>query len=194
MGILFSDVYRKAIALFDDPRITTAYETNPLQFNKIMYTYLQNAISMFNNPLSVSLRLSQYKEPKGIMQVFEGDGKNNKFELDPEFEIQDNPGTFNDRINSCYKSLSLLEMIDESVVLVHDYPDNGRLYYDIINLYYMGISENSHEDVMEMLDLTRATYYRSHKKALECFYLHFITVLKKANYTFDTQKLLNEYA
>lgn len=90
MGILFSDVYRKAIALFDDPRITTAYETNPLQFNKIMYTYLQNAISMFNNPLSVSLRLSQYKEPKGIMQVFEGDGKNNKFELDPEFEIQDN--------------------------------------------------------------------------------------------------------
>ena len=47
MGILFSDVYRKAIALFDDPRITTAYETNPLQFNKIMYTYLQNAISMF---------------------------------------------------------------------------------------------------------------------------------------------------
>ena len=111
-----------------------------------------------------------------------------------EFEIQDNPGTFNDRINSCYKSLSLLEMIDESVVLVHDYPDNGRLYYDIINLYYMGISENSHEDVMEMLDLTRATYYRSHKKALECFYLHFITVLKKANYTFDTQKLLNEYA
>ena len=84
MGILFSDVYRKAIALFDDPRITTAYETNPLQFNKIMYTYLQNAISMFNNPLSVSLRLSQYKEPKGIMQVFEGDGKNNKFEATVE--------------------------------------------------------------------------------------------------------------
>lgn len=90
MGILFSDVYRKAIALFDDPRITTAYETNPLQFNKIMYTYLQNAISMFNNPLSVSLRLSEYKEPKGIMQVFEGDGENSTFELDPEFEILDN--------------------------------------------------------------------------------------------------------
>lgn len=90
MGILFSDVYRKAIALFDDPRITTAYETNPLQFNKIMYTYLQNAISMFNNPLSVSLRLSEYKEPKGIMQVFEGDGENSTFELDTEFEILDN--------------------------------------------------------------------------------------------------------
>lgn len=90
MGILFSDVYRKAIALFDDPRITTAYETNPLQFDKIMYTYLQNAISMFNNPLSVSLRLSQYKEPKGTMQIFEGDGKNNSFELDPEFIVLEN--------------------------------------------------------------------------------------------------------
>ena len=38
-----------------------------------MYTYLQNAISMFNNPLSVSLRLSNYKEPIGtnINRVFE---------------------------------------------------------------------------------------------------------------------------
>ena len=44
MGFLFSDVYTKAIALFDDPRITKAYETDRVQFSKIMYTYMQNAI------------------------------------------------------------------------------------------------------------------------------------------------------
>lgn len=90
MGILFSDIYTKAIALFDDPRITKAYETDRVQFSKIMYTYLQNAISMFNNPLCVSLRLSEYNEPKGVMQVFTGNGKDNEFALEDEFVIQDN--------------------------------------------------------------------------------------------------------
>ena len=81
MSILFSDIYAKAIGLFDDPKITRAYETNILQYDKIMYTYLQNAIAMFNNPLAVSIRLSAYNEPKGVMEVFESDGENNVFEL-----------------------------------------------------------------------------------------------------------------
>ena len=45
---------------------------------------------MFDNPLSVSLRLSNYKEPNGTMEVFDGDGVNKVFTLDPEFEILDN--------------------------------------------------------------------------------------------------------
>lgn len=90
MGILFSDIYKKAIALFDDPKITRAYDTNQLQFNKLMWTYLQNAIALFDNPLSVSLRLSAYNEPSGTMEIFEGDGVNKKFTLDPNFEILEN--------------------------------------------------------------------------------------------------------
>ena len=30
MSILFSDIYKKAIALFDDPKITKAYKTNEI--------------------------------------------------------------------------------------------------------------------------------------------------------------------
>lgn len=90
MSILFSDIYKKAIALFDDPKITKAYKTNEIQFNKIMYTYLQNAISIFNNPLSISLRLASYNEPKGTMEIFEADGENNSFKLDEDFQIQNN--------------------------------------------------------------------------------------------------------
>ena len=90
MSILFSDIYTKAIALFDDPKITVAYQTNIIQFDKIMYTYLQNAISMFNNPVSVGMRLSMYNEPVGTMEIFEGDGENSTFVLDDEFEIKPN--------------------------------------------------------------------------------------------------------
>lgn len=90
MGILFSDIYTKSIALFDDPKITSAYKTNSIQFNKLMYTFLQNAFSTFNNPSVIGVRLSNYKEPVGTMEIFEGDGKNNTFTLDKNFEILDN--------------------------------------------------------------------------------------------------------
>ena len=90
MSILFSDIYTKAIALFDDPKITRAYATNKIQFHKIMYTYLQNAIAMFTNPSSIGMRLSAYNEPVGTMEVFEGDGKTNVFRIDENFELMDN--------------------------------------------------------------------------------------------------------
>lgn len=90
MSILFSDIYTKAIALFDDPKITIAYQTNIIQFDKLMYTYLQNAISMFNNPVSIGMRLATYNEPVGTMEIFEGDGENSTFTLDENFEIKPN--------------------------------------------------------------------------------------------------------
>lgn len=90
MSILFSEVYEKAIALFDDPKITKAYETNKIQFNKIMYTFLQNAITTFNNPLVISLKLASYNPPLGTMEVFQGDGVNNTFSLDQDFQILQN--------------------------------------------------------------------------------------------------------
>ena len=55
-----------------------------------MYTYLQNSISLFNNPLSAVRLLGTYKEPKGQMEVFVGDGVVKEFVLDEAFEILDN--------------------------------------------------------------------------------------------------------
>lgn len=90
MGFSFSEIYRKAIALFDDPKISKAYETSQVQFNKLMYTFLQNAISMFNNPLSISIRQAEHTEPKGTLETFEADGESNTFSLSGEFELMDN--------------------------------------------------------------------------------------------------------
>lgn len=90
MSILFSDIYEKAIALFDDPKITVAYQTNIIQFDKLMYTYLQNAITMFHNPASIALKLASYNEPSGVMQVWVSDGANSTLKLDDAFEIKEN--------------------------------------------------------------------------------------------------------
>jgi len=90
VSILFSEIYTKAIALFDDPKITRAYKTNEVQFDKLMYTYLQNAIALFTNPASIGMRLANYKEPKGTMETFEGDGVTKTFTLDSTFILTDN--------------------------------------------------------------------------------------------------------
>lgn len=87
MQILFSEIYAKSIGLFDDPKITKAYKENQIQFNKLMYTFLQNSISLFNNPISIAKALSNYTEPLGQMEVFVSDGTNTTFQIDPEFNL-----------------------------------------------------------------------------------------------------------
>lgn len=85
--IPFQDIYAKAIGLFDDPKITAAYNSNLMQFYKLMYVYLQNSISLFNNPLSVVRLISNYEEPNGLMEIFESDGETVEFKLDETFQL-----------------------------------------------------------------------------------------------------------
>ena len=70
MFISFNEIYTKAIALFDDPKITKAYNTNQIQFKKLMYTFLQNAIALFTNPVSIGTSLVNYAPPFGKMEIF----------------------------------------------------------------------------------------------------------------------------
>ena len=55
-----------------------------------MYTYLQNAIMMFNNPLAISIQLASQNLPVGTMCTFDADGVNNTYALDDDFKILDN--------------------------------------------------------------------------------------------------------
>jgi len=89
VSILFSEIYTKAIALFDDPKITKAYKTNEIQFDKLMYTYLQNAIALFTNPASIGMRLSNYNEPEGMMETYNGDGASVTFPISAEIVLKD---------------------------------------------------------------------------------------------------------
>lgn len=88
--IPFQDIYAKAIGLFDDPKITVAYNSNLMQFYKLMYVYLQNSISLFNNPLSVVQLISNFEEPNGQMEIFESNGTQTVFVLDDAFQLKEN--------------------------------------------------------------------------------------------------------
>lgn len=79
--ILFDNIYNKAIDLFDDPKIKKAYMSNKIQFDKLMYPFLDTAISLFTNPSAISIELVNFDEPIGQMEIFDSDGINSSFEL-----------------------------------------------------------------------------------------------------------------
>lgn len=133
MGFSFGDVYRKAIALFDDPKITKAYETSQVQFNKLMYTFLQNAISMFNNPLSISIRLAEYTEPKGTMEIFESDGETQTFQLSDDFELMEN--SVYDYVEGEIRVRGSVNVDERTVTFPHVLPKGQQYAFE---QYYIG--------------------------------------------------------
>lgn len=78
--ILFEEIYNKAVVLFDDPKITLAYEENKIAFCKHMYSFFNNA-SIYE-PVIVGQILSDITLPKGEIEIFESDGATNIFKVD----------------------------------------------------------------------------------------------------------------
>lgn len=87
--ILFEDIYNRAVVLFDDPKITSAYQLNKIVFCKYMYGYLQN-VAIFE-PIFIGQQLSANTiSPKGELELIDGDGEHNSFTLQiniPEHSI-----------------------------------------------------------------------------------------------------------
>lgn len=72
--IAFSDIFSRAIGLFDDPDISLAYFNDPAKFAKIMRPYLINGKGRFSNPTILSDQLSIYSAATGETEVIDGNG------------------------------------------------------------------------------------------------------------------------
>lgn len=84
--ILFEEIYNKAVVLFDDPKVTTAYEENKIAFCKHMYSFFNN-VSIYE-PVIIGQILSNITNPEGQMEIFESDGQSAEFNI--EMTIPDN--------------------------------------------------------------------------------------------------------
>ena len=80
--ILFEEIYNKAVVLFDDPKITTAYEENKIAFCKHMYGFFNN-VSIYE-PVIIGQILSDVTNPIGQLEVFDSDGTSKTFQVEME--------------------------------------------------------------------------------------------------------------
>ena len=73
--------------------------------------------------------------------------------------------TFKAKAISVMQTRLLIDLIGKAVIRVRDYPDNGGIYYSIIDLKYMNFFKYSEDEILEELNLERSTYYRKKKEA-----------------------------
>ena len=59
----------------------------------------------------------------------------------------------------------LIDLIDKSILRVKNYPDTGNVYYSIFDLRYLNRWSYTENEVLEMLNLERSTFYRRKKEA-----------------------------
>jgi hypothetical protein len=94
---------------------------------------------------------------------------------------------FLQRVTSCFRTKWLVEIIDEALVLVRDYPDKGDIYYNLIFDLYASINRYKESDMLEFMDIDRSSYYERKKEAIALigFYIWGIVVPKhmRKNYS-----------
>lgn len=75
------EIYTRAINRLDDPRITSAFDTKPIDFFQIMSGYLDNAIPAFITPTIMLSILQNTTDSSGVTELFDGTGATNTFTL-----------------------------------------------------------------------------------------------------------------
>lgn len=87
--ILFSDIFDRAIMLYDDPDLNYFYQADPVAFQKVMLRYLLNGKDRFSSPIEVACHLANYSGLVSAIDELEGNGTT-EVAVDPDFIPADN--------------------------------------------------------------------------------------------------------
>ena len=74
--IAYTDIYQRFINEVDDPQLNKAYATNPIEFQKLCYVFLENGLVYFTAPIKAAEMLSAREIPYGETEFFDGEGTN----------------------------------------------------------------------------------------------------------------------
>jgi hypothetical protein len=72
-------------------------------------------------------------------------------------------------VRSLFETQWLIALIDHAMNKIYDYPDNGKLYHEILSKQYLTVYKYSELEMLEILCLERSTYYDKKKEAIELF-------------------------
>ena len=87
-----------------------------------------------------------------------------------DFDVSVEKRKIEDRLISNDLDLCLLEVMEDALLVLKEYPDNGELYYRLLRYRYFDSGRNTNELVMERLDdMPSTTYYRKRKEAIELY-------------------------
>lgn len=98
----------------------------------------------------------------------------------PEFKRQD----FESRVSHLFESKWLIELIDNALVKIRDYPEYGEVYSTILFECYLGKTKTKDVACMQILNLERSCFYQRKREA--------ISLLGVSLWGFELPKVIKE--
>lgn len=87
-----------------------------------------------------------------------------------DFDMTAEKKRIQDQLVSNELNLCLLEMMEDALLVMREYPDNGEEYYRLLRYRYFEPGKVTNEDVMMMLDdMPPTTFYRKRRKAIQLY-------------------------
>ena len=71
--ILFSEIFDRAVNLFDDPDIRRDYVLDPAGFQQEMRPFLINGLHKWTSPTEITDRLAVYSDAVGKVEIIDGE-------------------------------------------------------------------------------------------------------------------------
>ncbi len=72
------------------------------------------------------------------------------------------------RLATMGRSMQILGLMDEALIMVRSEPDNGEIYFEILSARYYDAFCRSNEEAIRTIGISSATYYRHIKNAIRC--------------------------
>lgn len=82
-----------------------------------------------------------------------------------EFAPTERRQDFEVRVSSLFETKWLVDLIDTAMLRVHDYPANGKLYFEILSKSYMAAFPYSEPELLEEFNLERSSFYDRKREA-----------------------------
>lgn len=76
---------------------------------------------------------------------------------------------FERRIRTLFETRWMLELMEQAMVKVKEFPDQGDIYYDILSNFYLSRSRFTESDMLNILNMERSRYYDKKKEAIMVF-------------------------
>jgi hypothetical protein len=74
-----------------------------------------------------------------------------------------------EQLEDAEASKVIIDIINSALVRLKTYPKKGEAYYNILNATYFSDKKYEEQDLLDILELSRSTYFRQRKKAISLF-------------------------
>ncbi len=76
---------------------------------------------------------------------------------------------FSAKVRSLFETQWLISLVDSTMNKIYEYPDNGKIYHEILSKQYLTVYKYTEQEMLEVLNMERSSYYDKKKEAIDLF-------------------------